>query len=164
MNGPSSACDQIHASKCELAAEVLRSSGTLRLQVAGWSMLPAIWPGDTLLVEHLKSPSPEPGDIVLFGRDQRLFAHRVIGKTRHLGTWGILTRGDSMPVADPTVHPSELLGKVVMILRNGRSIGPRKTLRIHEHALASLFRHSELGARVVAAVHGLRQASSVQPA
>jgi signal peptidase I len=159
MNGPISACDHVHATKCELAAEVLRSSGTLRLQVSGWSMLPSIWPGDTLLVEHLKSPSLETGDVVLFGRDQRLFAHRVIGRTKHTGTRGILTRGDSMSVSDPTVHPSELLGRIVMILRNGRSILPRKTLRIHERVLASLFQYSELGARVVAAVHGLRQTS-----
>ena len=31
-----------------LASEVLRSSGSLHLRVTGWSMLPTVWPGDTL--------------------------------------------------------------------------------------------------------------------
>jgi len=35
---------------CELAAEVLRSSGRLRLRATGTSMLPAVWPGDVLSV------------------------------------------------------------------------------------------------------------------
>jgi len=39
---------ETHALKCELAGEVLRSSGRLRLKVSGSSMLPVIRPGDTL--------------------------------------------------------------------------------------------------------------------
>ena len=44
--------DQGHALKCELAAESLRLSGRLRLRVTGWSMLPTICPGDTLIIER----------------------------------------------------------------------------------------------------------------
>jgi hypothetical protein len=33
---------------CELAAEVIRSFGRVRLRATGTSMLPAIWPGDVL--------------------------------------------------------------------------------------------------------------------
>ena len=40
--------------KCELAAEVLRSFGTLRFAATGWSMLPSVWPGETLVVERVQ--------------------------------------------------------------------------------------------------------------
>ena len=53
-----------HAVKCELAAEVLRSSGRLRLQVTGWSMLPSIWPGDTLTVEQVGFPKVDRKSVV----------------------------------------------------------------------------------------------------
>src|ERR1700758_403813 len=75
------ACDA-HALKCELAGEVLRSSGKLRLRVTGCSMLPAVWPGDTLFVERTTRESVEEGDIVLYERDRRFFVHRVVRKTR----------------------------------------------------------------------------------
>jgi len=32
--------------KCDLAADVIRRFGALRLRVNGFSMLPSIWPGD----------------------------------------------------------------------------------------------------------------------
>jgi len=41
-----------HALKCELAAEVLRSTGTLTLQVTGWSMLPSMFSGDMLTIQR----------------------------------------------------------------------------------------------------------------
>ena len=70
-----------YALKCELAGEVLRSSGTLRLRAMGWSMLPTVWPGDTLVIERIHSDAVSEGDIVLFGRDRRVFAHRVVAKS-----------------------------------------------------------------------------------
>ena len=61
--------DPAHLLKCELAREVLRSSGTLRLRVTGWSMLPTVMPGDTLIVDRAGG-GVSRGDIVLFARDQ----------------------------------------------------------------------------------------------
>jgi len=60
--------NEVHAIKCELASEVLLWSGKLRLRVTGWSMLPSVWPGDTLLVERIGAEEAREGDIVLFGR------------------------------------------------------------------------------------------------
>ena len=92
---PQSELSETHAVKCELAADVLRSSGTLRLQVSGWSMLPAIRSGDVLVIHRAASKDVSKGDIVLFSRDRRLFAHRVVSAS--LERSGILTRGDAMP-------------------------------------------------------------------
>jgi signal peptidase len=149
-----------HAVKCELAGEVLRSSGMLRLRVTGWSMLPAVWPGDTLVVESAASDAVADGDIVLFGRDRRLFAHRVISQSKmaRSNLSQLLTRGDSMPQTDPPVAADELLGKVSHIIRNGKCIEPTRSLSFSERAVAALVRHSQVAARVVVGVHGLRQA------
>ena len=153
------AFDDAHALKCELAGEVLRSSGTLRLQVLGWSMLPSVWPGDTLVIERADSNAVSEGDIVLFGRNRRLFAHRVVAKPGRSGDSQVVTRGDAMPGPDSPVSADELLGKVSGILRNGKRIEPSRSLRLSERAVAALVRSSEIAARVVVGVHGMRQAS-----
>ncbi len=145
----------VDALKCELASEVLRSSGKLRLCATGWSMLPSVWPGDTLLVERVLSENVSEGDIVLFGRDRRLFAHRIVAKGMSDGGQTI-TQGDGMPQPDSPVSDSELLGRVSFIVRNGRCIEPSKALRVSERAVAALVRRSESAARVIVGVHGLR--------
>lgn len=148
---------EVHAVKCGLAADVLRSSGTLRLQVRGWSMLPAVWPGDTLIIERVASNCLSKGDLVLFNRDCRLFVHRIVA--RDVESSSVLTRGDAMPAPDPVVQNSELLGRVSLIVRNGKSIAPRRNQRFSERAVAALVRRSEIAARVVVGVHGARQIS-----
>jgi hypothetical protein len=150
----------VHTLKCELAADVLRSSGKLRLQVTGWSMLPTIWPGDTLLIERTEAESVSVGDIVLIGRDGRLMAHRLV--TKGIDEAGLVTRGDGMESADPAADQSKLLGKVTLIVRKGRLIRPRKTLSIPEKAVAALVRHSHVAARVVVGVHGMRKTPEIQ--
>jgi signal peptidase I len=149
-----------HALKCELAAETLRSSGSLRIQVTGWSMVPTVWPGDTLIIDRTDHGSFSEGDIVLVGRDRRLIAHRLVAKSE-AGDSAVLTRGDSMPAPDRLVDQDKVLGKVSFILRNGKRIEPRRTLRISERALATLVQRSEIATRVIAEVHNFRR--STQP-
>jgi len=150
--------DGTHSLKCELATEVLRSSGSLRLQVTGWSMLPSVWPGDTLVIERATCNAVSEGDIVLFGRDQRLFVHRVVTRPSAQAK-EILTRGDAMTAADPPVSGDELLGKVSFILRNGRRVKPSRSLRFSGRAIAALARNSQIAARVAVGVHNMRQTS-----
>jgi signal peptidase len=150
------ALDDAHALKCELASEVLRSSGTLRLRVMGWSMLPTVMPGDTLVIERIHSDALSGGDIVLFSRDRRFFVHRVVTMRKPENT-AIVTRGDAMPAADPPVSGTDLLGRVALILRKGKSIEPSRTLRFSERAVAALVRRSDFAARVVVGVHGMRE-------
>ncbi len=146
-----------HTTKCELAAEVLRSTGTLRLQVTGWSMLPSVFPGDTLIIDRTDSAAARDGDIVLVARNGRLFAHRLVETPAGTGEGSITTRGDSMALADPPVGENNLLGRVSFIVRNGSYIKPRRTLRVAERALAAIVQHSETAARVVVRVHSFRQ-------
>lgn len=139
--------DEVHALKCELASEVLRRSGALRLQVTGSSMLPVVRPGDTLLVEGARAEEVLEGDIVLVGRDRRLCAHRVV---RRLGGSRLLTRGDAMAAPDPIVSGEEVLGRVSFIVRNGRRIEASRKKRLLGAVIAALVRRSAVGARIVA--------------
>ena len=137
---------------CGLARDVLRSFGRLRLSATGWSMLPTIWPGDTLIIESACGDSVSKGEIVLFASDQRLFAHRVIRKIQDAGVW---TRGDAMDRPDPFIANCNLLGRVVCIEHDGRSRPPKSTVPVLKLAIAALVRRSHLVARVVVRVHEL---------
>jgi signal peptidase I len=154
--------DDKHAVKCELASEVLHSSGQLELKVTGWSMVPAIWPGDTLVIEAACSDAFSEGDIVLFRVANRFVAHRVVTKNCALGESTVLTQGDAVQRPDAPVAHDDLLGRVSSIVRNGKSIAPSRDLRFSERAVAAVFRRSEIAARIVAGVHGMRPDSPSQ--
>src|SRR5712691_374218 len=120
---PDEACDQ-HGIKCELFAEVLRSYGKGRLRVTGTSMVPAVWPGDMLTIYREDISRVVLGQIVLFTRDRRLFAHRVREKASQEGKPLLVTRGDRLSENDLAVSKSELLGTVTSILRGTCTITP----------------------------------------
>jgi hypothetical protein len=148
---------ETHALKCELAGEVLRSCGQLRLQVTGWSMLPSVWPGDTLIIEKANFDEVAEGEIVLIGRERRLMAHRVIS-CDSCGRDGVVTRGDAMAVPDRPAAGEEVLGRVSLIERNGRQLAPSAKLRTWQRLVAALVSRSEFAARVVVKSHELYSA------
>jgi len=139
---------EAHALKCELAREVLCSSGKLKLCVTGWSMLPAVWPGDTLLVECVRPNDIKVGDIALVGRDQRLCAHRVVLLPERSGNRFWTTQGDAMPRPDRPVIESELLGRVTKLIRSGKCMAVPASLSVVERLLAQFVRRSAFAARV----------------
>jgi signal peptidase I len=152
--------DPLSALKCDMASEVLRSAGHLRLRVHGWSMLPTVMPGDTVVLESTTNDDVAEGEIVLFRRERRFFIHRVVRKFEHKPE--LLTRGDAMQQADPPVGRHELLGKVLYIERNGQCVAPSAHLTWRERAVAAIVRRSEMAARVVVVVHNLRKTSPAQ--
>jgi signal peptidase I len=147
--------------KSELAGEVLRSAGTLRLQVTGWSMLPTLMQGDVLDFERASGEEVSTGNIVLFSRGGTLFAHRIINPFTGHKTGFVLTQGDAIGTPDPPVPNSELFGKVSRIVRAGKSIEPARTLSISARLLAALLRRSYSAVRVVSKVlricHSLKE-------
>ena len=109
--------DTATALKCELASEVLRSFGQLRFPASGWSMLPTVWPGDTLVVERVMHDRVRIGDVVVVGRHGKLCAHRVIGTAGDSQNPQWITQGDALPVPDRPVAENELLGRVAYLIR-----------------------------------------------
>jgi signal peptidase I len=179
MISPAELFDEAHALKCDLAAEVLRSSGQLRLRVRGSSMLPAVWPGDVLLIGRIEAKAVALGDLVLYARDRRFFVHRVIGRIGDstisdsmisesttgeattgestLGESKTLTRGDAMPQPDLPVLAADILGRVAFLVRDGKLIEPKKSLSLPQQAAAALIRRSGIAMRVAIGFHGIWQ-------
>lgn len=102
-------------SRNNLAVEVLRKTGVLRLSAFGYSMLPTLYPGDILTIRCETLSAIQPGDVVLYTRDGRFFLHRNLRSVQRGSETALVTRGDSMPHADDPVIASELLGKAISI-------------------------------------------------
>lgn len=109
---------------CELAGDIIRTFGEVRLRVFGTSMVPSVLPGDLISVRHAAVSEISVGEIVLFTRKGRMFAHRVVGLNSSAEQSFedqvdllLITRGDRLRHNDPPVSRSELLGKVICIER-----------------------------------------------
>lgn len=131
---------RIEAACCDLMSEVVRGAGEASVKVTGFSMLPAIWPGDVLRVRRLSADEVRAGQVVVYRRDGKLVAHRVICAPRGAGE-AVITRGDSVPLADAPVETSELVGQVVGIGRRGRAV--RVESWVGQRAAAWVLRRSE---------------------
>jgi len=142
--------------KCELLAETVRLHGRTRLRVQGTSMLPSLRPGDLLQIERRSPAEIETGAIVLYGREQRLFTHRVL-KKEALGA--LVVRGDRLARPDPPVRPEELLGEVTWVQRGTRGFAPARRPGWGAALLRLVSRFSDLPAGLL-----LRFAPAATPA
>ncbi|MFZ0761264.1 MAG: S24/S26 family peptidase [Candidatus Sulfotelmatobacter sp.] len=145
--------DSATALKCDLAGEVLRSFGSLRFAATGWSMLPAIWPGDTLVVERVSPDHLGAGDVVLIGREGRLCAHRLVSTAEDSGSPRWIARGDAMAAPDRPVAERELLGRVAYLIREGKCIAVPAHLSMAERLIAKILRRSFSAARALVYLH-----------
>lgn len=142
---------QLRATCCELAFDLARSSGVARLRVNGASMLPAVWPGDVVTVQHRNPGDLLPGQIIVYRREDLLVVHRI---TRNAGDH-LITRGDARPFNDPPVKAIEILGHVVSIHRNRRHINPEQST--WQRAISSVLRRSDFSTRLTLALSRLLQ-------
>jgi hypothetical protein len=131
-------CDEV---RCSLAAEALRSCGELKLRAAGVSMLPTLWPGDILTAQSFRPEEVEPGEIVLYMRQDRFFIHRVVSKNASRDEAFLITRGDCMSENDPPVGKRELLGRITEVRRANSVFLPGRKLSLFRRLLAFLFCH-----------------------
>jgi signal peptidase I len=109
---------QRSATGCHLVADVVRGFGEVRLMVTGSSMVPAIWPGDVIIVHSIDKMNLQVGQVILYRREGRLVAHRI---TRVHGDL-LITQGDTLQHEDPPVRGTDIVGPVVSLIRNGRHV------------------------------------------
>jgi signal peptidase I len=157
--------DNANALGCELAGEIVRTFGRVRVRVTGMSMIPAVWPGDVLVVERRAAEKIERGEIAVAERDGRLVAHRVVGlgadaglkpaATKANSMAGLITRGDAQLFPDKSLRAEELLGTVVSIERGAGARQPRRKLGIGARMLAAMARRSSTAARVFVRLHAI---------
>jgi hypothetical protein len=130
----------------------LRLNPSLRLRVAGSSMIPSILPGDFVVVEPREINQFVPGEIALFSSLGYLVSHRVIA---HHGTF-LQTQGDSVVRFDPPVTEADLLGVVVRVERNGKSFAPTLHPGFVARCTAAVIRRSDVARRLWQRAYSLR--------
>jgi len=93
----------------------------------GTCMYPCIKPNDILHIEPCNMNSLKIGDIAVYRRFNRLFAHRVIRKGDRNGQGYIITRPDSSKAGDDgETFDKDILGLVVKVERKGKEFYTEK--------------------------------------
>lgn len=120
----------------DLAAEILNGNGRVCAVARGASMLPAIFPGDTLEIRKRDFEQIRVGDVVLSTNKGRLCTHRVAREEIRSGRRVLITRGDALLSDDEQlVGQGEFLGCVEFVVRRGRCSRPT----INDNRLQSVF-------------------------
>jgi|SRR5947209_138173 len=140
------------AAAFDLAEEVLRKFGSLRLRVTGTSMMPCMLPGDLVTVTRASINEISQGEVVLFKRANGFGLHRVVAKPGALPEFTLLTRGDRLRNYDPVVSSEALLGRVESIERNGQQFRPVIKLGI----ASVLLRYSDVATYLYVRIAKLR--------
>lgn len=110
----------------EIGLALLRAGQPIRFRAAGLSMAPSIRDGDVITVAPLTA-AVRRGDVLLFLAGSRLTAHRVVGRVR--GSPALLrVRGDAPGWEEERVSLDDVLGRVVEVERNGRTVAVRGAL------------------------------------
>jgi len=122
---------------CDLVAEVARQHGKVQLRVAGASMVPALWPGDTVTIRQCDLAELNPNSIIVFRQSERLIVHRLVHRTGHQ----VVARGDARPFFDDPVDASEVIGQVESIERDGRAVSAN--FSFWKRMIAAILRRSE---------------------
>jgi len=147
----------IEAACCDLVTRVVRGAGSASLRVTGLSMLPAIWPGDVLTVRSQSPDMLQPGQVILYQRNGRLTAHRII----RVSGDELITQGDCVPSFDQPVRFNEIVGQVAGISRNGRAVKLQQSPG--QRAAAWVLRRSEWCTRMLLRLHAAGQRLAAVP-
>jgi signal peptidase I len=128
-----------------LAKELLSGFGRLNLRVTGTSMLPALRPGDVIEFDARGSTQAEPGDVVLYRRDESLVVHRVLARDNDC----LITQGDSLAAPDATVPLADVLGRAVVLNRGNRIVAGCQLFRPGPPITRWWFRRFDLATRLL---------------
>lgn len=127
----------------ELAAEILNASGGVRSVARGASMLPSIFPADTLEIRARNFDEVRAGDVVLAMNGDQLYTHRVVREELRCGERVFITRGDALRFEDrQPVGRNDFLGCVELVVRRGRRFPPQLNRNPFHSGLRLLLRHS----------------------
>lgn len=106
----------------EVSLSLLSEGKSLRIKAGGYSMFPAIHPGDIVIIAPVHNQSNLiPGDIIIFRRDSGFVLHRLTDIRHHEKNIFFITRGDSSMNEDKSITEDKISGVVTAIeTRRGR--------------------------------------------
>jgi hypothetical protein len=112
-------------------------------------MVPALWPGETALVETTCAENVRLGDVVVYESAGYLIAHRIVGQTAGPDGDIWVTRGDARRECDAPIRSNDLLGVVTSVRRLGRDRPVPRRLSPVARGLGWLVPRSALAHRVL---------------
>ncbi|MFC1834089.1 S24/S26 family peptidase [Thermodesulfobacteriota bacterium] len=107
----------------ELLAEILETERDLCFKASGSCMAPVIHEGDTIVVRHVSRDSLRIGAIAVFrSSDGALASHRIVGFSGPNRKRSVHVRADAIADWIEIVPAAEIIGQVVSVRRQGRSV------------------------------------------
>ena len=134
------------AARLALCRAILLAGKPLRLRIRGCSMVPALWPGESVTIRSIDMEGPRIGHIVAFSRDGHFVAHRVVRidpAEDGADSRAVVTRGDAAWDEDAPILPSEWLGIAASVHRFGGPQALRCASTRAATAIAALVRGSD---------------------
>ena len=104
----------------DFAESILENNHTLGIRTTGYSMYPALRPGDIGHIEKCMPTEIKVGDVVVFKSNGKLIAHRLVAIDDVAGTF--LTKGDKNKFFDTPFATDAFVGKITSFERKGRKI------------------------------------------
>ncbi|MBE9509537.1 MAG: signal peptidase I [Bacteroidetes bacterium] len=115
----------------EVSLSLLSEGKSLRIKPAGYSMFPAIRPGDIVIIAPVNNQSNiTTGDIVVFRRDSDFVLHRLTDIRHQDDNIFYITRGDSSMNEDKPITADKITGVVTTIETKRGEIRPKRS-KIH---------------------------------
>lgn len=109
----------------ELVSRLLEEGNSIRIPADGYSMFPAIHPGDAIMISPVVDPGTlKRGEIIAWKREHDLVVHRIISIKSHDKRMVFITRGDSSMSSDQPIIPEILAGRVTVIEKKGKKLVP----------------------------------------
>ena len=109
----------------DVAVNLLQSGQSVRFKAPGKSMKPTIREEETITVEPVIPMKVCKGDIILYNNNTGVIAHRVVRILRKDTSQppdSFILRGDASIADDKPVAAAQVLGKVISVERNGRTM------------------------------------------
>jgi len=130
----------------EVILDLLSLGHGVRFRAKGGSMQPTIREGEVITVAPVKPRDVKQRDVILYRNKGRVVVHRVARIRRKEGNRVLfITRGDGSCSCDAPVESHQILGAVVSVQRNGRSIDlVSKRSKILTKAMLTAFRLKRL--------------------
>lgn len=108
----------------DLADELLDKGTSIRITASGYSMYPAIRPGNTIIIKPVEEEELKCGSIIAWKREKDMVVHRLVLVYESENKKYFITRGDSCRSLDRPVTHDMIAGRVEAIYKGHRLLRP----------------------------------------
>ena len=103
----------------ETCIKLLSEKRQVKIRMTGNSMFPFIKNGETCIIQPIITNETiiRNGDVLLFRKNDRLIAHRLLKIKINNGKYHYLCKGDSCIRTDGLIDSENIIGKVIAIVK-----------------------------------------------